>query len=161
MHQSPEVEPIGRKIQDKLAMGQSSVVLGNTTKLGRKREFLDAMELVAPWAELVAVVERYEPDRAQSKQLFAVQTLLRVHIMQQWFKYSDPAMEDASHDVPAFGDFAGLSHLAEHIPCGSSTLGFRHLLERRKLAKQIMATVNALLQTTGLQLEVGTVVDAA
>ena len=45
-----------------------------------------------------------------------MQTLLRIHFMQQWFKLSDPAMEEALHDVPAFRDFAGLSHWDEHIP---------------------------------------------
>ena len=39
-------------------------------------------------------------------------------------------------------------------------LRFRHLLERHKLAEQILATVNALLQAKGLQLKAGTVVDA-
>jgi hypothetical protein len=33
-----------------------------------------------------------------------MQTLLRIHFMQQWFKLSDPAMEEALHDVPAFRD---------------------------------------------------------
>lgn len=80
--------------------------------------------------------------------------------MQQWFKLSDPAMEEALHDVPAFRDFAGLSHWDEQIPSESSILRFRHLLERHKLADQILATVNALLQAKGLQLKAGTVVDA-
>ncbi len=69
-------------------------------------------------------------------------------------------MEEALHDVPAFRDFAGLSHWDEHIPSESSILRFRHLLERHKLADQILATVNALLQAKGLQLKAGTVVDA-
>ena len=34
-------------------------------------------------------------------------------------------------------------------------LRFRHLLERHKLAEQILATVNALLQAKGLQLKAG------
>ena len=80
--------------------------------------------------------------------------------MQHWFKLSDPAMEEALHDVPAFRDLAGLSHWDEHIPSESSILRFRHLLERHKLADQILATVNALLQAKGLQLKAGTVVDA-
>ena len=37
-------------------MKQSSLGLSNTTKRTRKREFLDAMELVVPWAELVALI---------------------------------------------------------------------------------------------------------
>jgi len=83
-----------------------------------------------------------------------------IHFMQQWFKLSDPAMEEALHDVPAFRDFAGLSHWDEHIPSESSILRFRYLLERHKLAEQILATANALLQAKGLQLKAGTVVDA-
>ena len=86
--------------------------------------------------------------------------LLRIHFMQQWFKLSDPAMEEALHDVPAFRDFAGLSYWDDHIPSESSILRFRHLLERHKLADQILATINALLQAKGLQLKAGTVVDA-
>jgi transposase, IS5 family len=69
-------------------------------------------------------------------------------------------MEEALHDVPAFRDFAGLSHWDEYIPSESSILRFRHHLERHKLADQILATVNALLQAKGLQLKAGTVVDA-
>ena len=142
-------------------MKQSSLGLSNTTKRTRKREFLDAMELVVPWAELVSLIEPYAPESGRrGQQPFAVQTLLRIHFMQQWFKLSDPAMEEALHDVPAFRDFAGLSHWDEHIPSESSILRFRHLLERHKLADQILATVNALLQAKGLQLKAGTVVDA-
>ena len=142
-------------------MKQSSLGLSNTVKRTRKREFLDAMELVVPWAELVALIEPYAPESGRrGQQPFAVQTLLRIHFMQQWFKLSDPAMEEALHDVPAFRDFAGLSHWDEHIPSESSILRFRHLLERHKLAEQILATVNALLQAKGLQLKAGTVVDA-
>ena len=142
-------------------MKQSSLGLSNTVKRTRKREFLDAMELVVPWAELVALIEPYAPESGRrGQQPFAVQTLLRIHFMQQWFKLSDPAMEEALHDVPAFRDFAGLSRWDEHIPSESSILRFRHLLERHKLADQILATVNDLLIQRGLLLKTGTVVDA-
>ena len=89
-----------------------------------------------------------------------MQTLLRIHFMQQWFNLSDPAMEEALHDIPMFREFAGLTHWGERIPCESSILRFRHLLERFKLADQILDTVNELLQAQGLQLKEGTVVDA-
>ena len=132
-------------------MKQSSLGLNNTTKRTRKREFLDAMELVVPWTELVSLIEPYAPESGRrGQQPFAVQTLLRIHFMQQWFKLSDPAMEEALHDVPAFRDFAGLSQWDEQIPGESMILRFRHLQERHKLADQTLATVNALLQARGL-----------
>jgi len=45
-------------------MKQSSLGLSNTTKRTRKREFLDAMELVVPWAELVSLIEPYSRERS-------------------------------------------------------------------------------------------------
>ena len=48
-------------------MKQSSLGLSNTVKRTRKREFLDAMELVVPWAELVALIEPYAPDSGQAR----------------------------------------------------------------------------------------------
>ena len=50
-------------------MKQSSRGLSNTTK----REFLDAIELVAPWTELVSRIEPEAPDSGRGgQQLFAV-----------------------------------------------------------------------------------------
>ena len=65
------------------------------TKRTRKRVFLDEMEPVVPWTDLVYVIE---PQTGRSP--FEVATLLRIHFMQQWFGLSDPAMEEALHDVP-------------------------------------------------------------
>ena len=48
--------------EDNTLMKQSSLGLSNTTKRTRKREFLDAMELVVPWAELVSLIEPYAPE---------------------------------------------------------------------------------------------------
>src|SRR5574344_2656239 len=141
-------------------MKQSSLGLGTSTKRTRRREFLDEMDRVVPWSDLVAQIAPFMPEGKRGRPPFPVESLLRIHFMQQWFKLSDPAMEEALHDVPAFRDFAGLSHWDEHIPSESSILRFRHLLERHKLAEQILATVNALLQAKGLQLKAGTVVDA-
>ena len=72
--------------------------------------------------------------------------MLRIHFMQQWFKLSDPAMEEALHDVPAFRDFAGVIHWDQQIPGESSILRFRHLLEREtpRCAKARRATSGTL-----------------
>jgi IS5 family transposase len=80
--------------------------------------------------------------------------------MQQWFTLSDPAMEEALHDVPLFRDFAGLGGWDDRLPDESTILRFRHVLEKHKLAERILATVNLLLGAKGLMLRSGTVVDA-
>jgi len=68
-------------------------------------------------------------------------------------------MEEALHDVPLFREFAGLSW-DSRLPDESTILRFRHLLERHKLAEQILAVVDDLLSGKGLFLKAGTVVDA-
>ena len=62
------------------------------TKRTRKREFLDEMELVVPWADLVALIEPNAPSGKTGRPPFAVATMLRIHFMQQCFGLSDPAM---------------------------------------------------------------------
>jgi transposase, IS5 family len=80
--------------------------------------------------------------------------------MQQWFNLSDPSMEEALHDVPLFREFAGLGGWDDRLPDESTILRFRHVLEKHKLAEQILKTVNDLLVAKGLLLKSGTVVDA-
>ena len=86
--------------------------------------------------------------------------MLRLHFMQQWFGLSDPAMEEALHDVPLYREFAGLDNWTTRLPDESTILRLRHLLEKHKLAAQILALINDMLRDQGLMLRAGTVVDA-
>jgi transposase, IS5 family len=140
-------------------MQQAELGLNLSTKRTRKREFLAQMERVVPWSELVALIEPHAPEKRRGRPPFALLTMLRIHFMQQWFTLSDPAMEEALHDVPLFREFAGLTD-GGRLPDESTILRFRHLLEEKKLAPRILQTVNDLLQAKGLLLKAGTVVDA-
>ncbi len=141
-------------------MKQSSLGLGTSTKRTRRREFLDEMDRVVPWSDLVAEIAPFMPEGRRGRPPFPVESLLRIHFMQQWFTLSDPAMEEALHDVPLFRDFAGLGGWDDRLPDESTILRFRHVLEKHKLAERILATVNLLLGAKGLMLRSGTVVDA-
>ena len=141
-------------------MKQSSLGLGASTKRTRRREFLDEMDRVVPWADLVAEIAPFMPEGRRGRPPFPVESLLRIHFMQQWFTLSDPAMEEALHDMPLFREFAGLGGWDDRLPDESTILRFRHVLEKHKLAERILATVNLLLGAKGLMLRSGTVVDA-
>ena len=71
-------------------MKQADLGQNLTAKRTRKREFLDEMNRVVPWAELVALVAPFAPDGKRGRPPFAVETMLRLHFMQQWFGLSDP-----------------------------------------------------------------------
>ena len=130
------------------------------TKRTRKREFLEEMNLVVPWADLISLIEPYAPVSNTGRPAFPLSSMLRIHFMQQWFGLSDPAMEEALHDMALFREFAQLDAGATRLPDESTILRFRHLLEANNLATQMLATVNAKLIERGLLLKTGTVVDA-
>ena len=141
-------------------MKQADLGLNLSTKRTRKREFLDEMNRVVPWAALVALVTPHAPAGRRGRPPFPVETMLRIHFMQQWFGLSDPAMEEALFDVPLYREFAGLDNGNVRLPDESTILRFRHLLEAHKLAGPMLATVNDVLRDKGLMLRIGTVVDA-
>jgi transposase, IS5 family len=133
------------------------------TKRTRKRIFLEEMNLVVPWTELVGLIQPHsspEPTSKGGRPAFRVETMLRIHFLQQWFGLSDPAMEEALEDTPIYWQFAQLDPGMTRLPDESTILRFRHLLEANNLSLQIMATINALLTQRGLLLKTGTVVDA-
>ena len=140
-------------------MKQADLGLSLTTKRTRKREFLHEMECVVPRQALIDLITPHAPEGKRGRPPFAVETMLRIHFMQQWFTLSDPAMEEALHDMPLLRDFAGLNW-DTRLPDETTILRFRRLLEEHKLAPQILAVVNELLGAMGLLLRTGTVVDA-
>lgn len=140
-------------------MKQAILNLDLNARKTRKREFLEQMEQVVPWAALVELIAPYYPEGRTGRPPFSLTTMLRVHFMQQWFTLSDPAMEEAFFDTPMYREFAQLPELSR-LPDESTILRFRHRLNKHDLAEQILTTVNELLSRRGLLLKAGTVVDA-
>ena len=130
------------------------------TKITRKREFLDDINLVVPWTALTGLIQPFAHASKTGRPPFPIATMLRIHFKQHWFGLSDPAMEEALHDMVLFREFAQLVPGTTRLPDESTILRFRHLLEANNLASQILATVNAKLIEWGLTLKSGTVVDA-
>jgi IS5 family transposase len=141
-------------------MKQTSLGLGQSSKRTRRRVFLEEMDRVVPWSDLVALISPYMPEGRRGRPPFAVEVMLRVHFMQQWFNLSDPAMEEALHDMALFRDFAGLGGWDDRVPDETTILRFRRVLEKHKLAPKVLQTINDLLRSKGLMLRAGTVVDA-
>ena len=140
-------------------MKQTSLNLDLCTKKTRKQVFLEEMEQVVPWAALVQRIAPYYPEGRNGRPPFSLETMLRVHFMQQWFTLSDPVMEEAFFDMPLYRGFARLDEVGR-VPDESTILRFRHRLEKNKLADAILQEVNELLSQRGLMLKVGTIVDA-
>ena len=140
-------------------MKQAALNLNLSVKKTRKQVFLEEMDKVVPWAALVEVIVPYYPEGKTGRPPFSLETMLRIHFLQQWFTLSDPGMEEAFFDTPLLREFAQLEEFSR-LPDESTILRFRHRLEKYKLAEQILRVVNDILLASGLLLKTGTVVDA-
>lgn len=135
----------------------------STAKKRTKRErFLSEMEAVVPWKALIDLIEPYYPKTSSKggRPAYPLATMLRIHLMQQWYSLSDPAMEDALIEVPTMRRFAGIDMVSERIPDETTILAFRHLLEKHNLGEQIFQAVKAHLKDRGMAMKQGTIIDA-
>jgi hypothetical protein len=121
-------------------------------KYGRKSKrelFLDQMNQVVPWSELLALVEPVYPKAGNGRQPVGVSIMLRTYFLQQWFGFSDPGMEEAFYDSPLLQRFAGVDLGVAAAPDETTILRFRHLLKQHDLCGEMLMTVNRYLETKG------------
>ncbi len=132
-------------------------------KYGRKTKrerFLEEMEQVVPWAELQGLVEPHYPKGENGRPPVGLSIMLRVYFLQQWFNLSDPGAEDALYESPVLRHFVGIDLGRAAVPDESTILGFRHLLEKRELGGAMLNAVNLYLDSRGIRITTGTIVDA-
>jgi IS5 family transposase len=142
----------------------SQMSFGDSEYAGKKKRtrrevFLAEMDKVVPWKALLALIEPAYPKAGRGRPPYALETMLRIHLMQNWFGFSDPAMEEALYEIAPVRQFAQLS-LTRSIPDETTILNFRHLLEANDLAPKILQCVNGHLCDRGMLLKRGTIVDA-
>ena len=141
---------------DQMSFGDAEYAAKKKTT--RREELLSEMDRMVPWALLLKVIEPFYPVAGRGRHPYPVATMLRVHLMQNWFGLSDPAMEEALYEISSMRQFAKLTLQA--IPDETTILNFRRLIEVNELAPMIFDRVNALLARKGLMLKRGSIVDA-
>lgn len=132
-------------------------------KYGRKskrEQFLDEMEQIVPWAELQALVQAHYPKGENGRPPVGLSIMLRVYFLQQWFNLSDPGAEEALYESPVLRRFTGVDLGRAPAPDESTILQFRHLLEKHDLGGAMLQTMNEYLESRGIRISRGTIVDA-
>ena len=131
-------------------------------KQTKKEKFLAEMDKVVPWQALIDLIEPFYPKTGSKggRPPYALETMLRIHLMQHWYALSDPAMEDALIEVPTMRRFAWIDLISERIPDETTILTFRHLLEKHDLGEKIFETVKDHLKAHGMSMKQGTIIDA-
>jgi len=132
------------------------------SKTTRRAQFLAEMDRVMPWRELCALIEPVYPKgtTGAGRPPVPLERMLRIHCLQHWFNLSDPAVEEALYDSAAMRAFAGIDLGSEPAPDETTVCKFRHLLERNQLGTRIFQEMGRYLQSQGLRISSGTIVDA-
>ncbi|TAJ91100.1 IS5 family transposase, partial [bacterium] len=138
----------------------ASLAWAGKKKQTKREKFLAEMERVVPWGKLAAVIEPYYPKAANGRRPMALERMVRIYFLQQWYALSDPGMEEALYDIESVRRFAGIELGEEGVPDESTILNFRHLLEEHGLTEKLLSEVNGYLSDKKLLLREGTIVDA-
>ena len=136
---------------------------------GKKREtprelFLERMDGLIPWERLeerslppaFSGAGSSIPRRADGADAGDAASPLCAVV----YNLSDPGMEDLLYEAESVRRFVGLG-LSEAMPDETPILNFRHLLEQHGLGRGLFEEINAHLESQGLRLREGTIVDAS
>lgn len=138
----------------------ASMAWSQKGKVTRRERFLAEMDAVIPWSRLLDLIEPHYPRAVVGRPAHPLETMLRIHFLQQWFDLSDPAAEDAIYDSESMRRFARVELGEDKVPDETTILRFRHLLEAHQLTGSMFEAVNGLLTEKRLLLRTGTIVDA-
>lgn len=126
----------------------------------RREEFLNTMEAIVPWSELEALIAPHYAKAGKGRHPIGLSIMLRIYFLQHWFNLSDPGAEDALYESAVLRGFAGIDLGRAAAPDETTILKFRHLLEAHDLCGKILDAVNLYLDSKGIRISTGTIVDA-
>jgi pilus assembly protein CpaE len=133
---------------------------GKFARKSKREIFLDRMEQLAPWEELLALVESHDLPAGSSQPPEGLTILLRTWFLQQWFNLSDPGAEEALYESPVLRSFVGVDLALAPAPDEATIRSFRQMLEERDLGGEFLVRVNTCLAERGIQITTGTNADA-
>ena len=98
-------------------LGFSDYELTTAKKQNKGEKLLSEMEVVVPWQALIDLIEPHYPKASKKggRPPYPLATMPRVHLLQQWYSLSDPAMEEALIEVPTMRLFAGIELVATRL----------------------------------------------
>ena len=125
----------------------------------RREVFLDRMDGLIPWQLLEDRIRPFYPKAGRGRHPYPLSTMLRTQCVQLFYNLSDPGVEDLLYESEPVRRFVGLK-LSGSLPDETTMLNFRHLLKKNSLGQGLLEEINAHLESQGLRLREGTIVDA-
>jgi IS5 family transposase len=127
----------------------------------KREEFLEIMNEIIPWDEWVKLVEPHYPASGKRGcQPKAIETMLRMLLLQSWFSLSDEGIEDTIYDSYAMKCFMGLDFANEQVPDATTLCRFRKRLTENGIQQKIFDAIYRFMDEHGKIMHGGTIVDA-
>ena len=126
----------------------------------RREIFLERMDALIPWEQMEERIRAFYPKAGRGSRPYELSAMVRIHCVQLFYNLSDPGMEDMLYEVESVRRFVGLK-LSGPLPDETTILNFRHLLEEHELGQSLFEEINRHLESQGLRLREGTIVDAS
>ena len=126
----------------------------------KRDEFLECMDAITPWDEIVAMIEPYYYHNTRGRKARGIETMFRMYLLQTWYNLSDEALEDAIYDSYAMRKFMHLDFLEESVPDATTLCKFRKIIVENGLAQRYFDSVKTFMEEHGRIMHGGTIVDA-
>ena len=127
-----------------------------------KSEFFDQMNQLLDWAAIDFEIRKHynKGFSVAGRPSYSGLLLFKISLLQTWYGLSDYEVEEKVNDSLSFMKFVGLS-LEDDVPDHSVLSRFRTELTQKDAYEKLMDAINGQLETAGVLLKKGTIVDAS
>jgi len=135
----------------------SEFLFGKKRKRTQKEIFFEKMEKIVPLDAWCDIIRPFYYESGNGRQPIALEIMLKMYLVSQWYTLSDPQTEDMLNENMAARKYVGIT---EDAPDETTLCKFRHILEENDLSRKIFDSLTALLKDKKILMKEGTIVDA-
>ena len=135
----------------------SQIEFGKKRKRTHKEIFLEKKSEILPLEAWCSLIRPYYYENGNGRQPIALEVMLKMYLVSNWYNTSDEATEDMLNENLAVRGYVGIIGDA---PDATTLCRFRTMLERHKLTQKIFDQLTQTLVANKVMLREGTIVDA-
>ena len=138
----------------------TDIEYANRERKTKREEFLECMDSITPWDEIVALIEPYYYHNKTGRPARGIETMFRMYLLQHWYNLSDERLEDEIYDSYAMRKFMHLDFNSENVPDATTLCKFRKIIVDNHIGEMYFKAVDKFLDEHGCLMHGGTIVDA-